>query len=216
MHRNRSRVTWFCSNASRDALSAPDEANPTRIQVHALVPTSAARALANRNKPVSPPLSYFAARQEGRALQFSGEAPAPRFQRFERDSGIDIASDAGISDDLDHLLAVDCRKSGDFHSGNSVTAHSASSLAKVTQYFLRDDDKRYEALEDKLLAFVNKNAPQILGLIVHFGFLRLTNLSVGDERRQGTSSKSRWQEDEMSVGKGADDWTGARWKLRRG
>jgi hypothetical protein len=129
-------------------LSTPDEASPTHIHVHALVTARAANAWANPDKPTPRRLSCIAVQPGDRALQFSGEAPAPCFQRFERNGGIDIASDAGIGDDHDHVLTVDCGKSGDFHSGNSVTVHSASSLAKATQYFLCEDDKRHEALED--------------------------------------------------------------------
>ena len=66
---------------------------------------------------------------------------------------------------------ADGGKSGDVHSGKSVTVESASSLAKATPYFLRDDDERHEAFEDKLLAFVAKNAPKILRSIVHFRIL---------------------------------------------
>ncbi|WP_133062204.1 hypothetical protein [Paraburkholderia hospita] len=127
--------------------------------------------MANTDRPAFPLLSYIAAQPGDRALQFSREAPAPCFQRFERDGGIDIASDAGIGDDLDHLLAIGCGKSGDFHFGNPVNMCFTSSLAQVTQNLLREDDERHEAFEEKRFAFGNKYAPEILGLIVHLVFL---------------------------------------------
>lgn len=63
-----------------------------------------------------------------------------------------------------------------------MIVHSTFSLAKAAHYFLRKDDERHEAFEEKLITFSKKNATKIFRLLLHFGFLLFKRLSVDDEK----------------------------------
>ena len=63
-----------------------------------------------------------------------------------------------------------------------MIVHSTFSLAKAAHYFLRKDDERHEAFEEKLFTFSKKNATKIFRLLLHFVFLLFKRLSVNDEK----------------------------------